>query len=69
MDDCNLNEKSSTSDISCNIEKIWMPKTFLYKQCQLMFALHLILATLHMRFTMSIERDKQNGDTTYNILL
>ena len=34
-----------------------LPKAF-YDERQKMFALHLVLVTLHMQFTISVEQDK-----------
>ena len=42
------------SDSDYNIIKVYFPKTN-YKECQILLGLHLVLATLHKRFTFSIE--------------
>ena len=45
---------------------------FSYKERQIILVLHLVLVTLHMRLTISIEQKLQNiyiiGGTKYNIL-
>ena len=39
----------------------------LYKEWQVVLALHFMLVTLHMWFTISIEQDNRIGDTNSNI--
>ena len=49
--------------------KIYYVQKKLNMEWQIMLALNLLLVTLHGRFTIGIEQDKQNwtGDTKYNI--
>ena len=50
-------ENRLVSDNDCNIPI--MPNfVFFNKEWQIILGLHLVLVTLHMRFTISIEQDK-----------
>ena len=56
MDDWHFNEQSFGKSQKLQHFKPIMPK--FYKAWQVMSSSHLVLMTLHMWFTMSIEQDK-----------
>ena len=57
VDDSNLDENSLNTWKSMQHCKSVMPKIF-YEEWQIILRLHLVLVTLHGRFTIAIEQDK-----------
>ena len=51
------------SDINCNLKNY--DARFLYKAWQIMLGLHLVLATLHVQFTISLSNINRINDTKY----
>jgi hypothetical protein len=59
MDDWKLDEKSLNKWQQLQHCKSKMP-TNIYKEWQILLGLHIVLVTLHGRFTIRIEQDKYN---------